>query len=171
MSDVDWNVPSFLSSLVTAYENSSQHDPSSNNAMLGVHASASTIIQYGRIAWKQGLVNVALDILSRIHTIPTVPIVDCFQKIRQQVKCYLQLAGVMGKKRVYAGRVPGGPSARPCLAVRSLGQLLAQTTGKGTGLLQDSWSQGAVLPERERDRKPLEYLNYMPRSLICHILG
>lgn len=39
----------------------------------------------------------ALDILSRIHTIPTVPIVDCFQKIRQQVKCYLQLAGVMGK--------------------------------------------------------------------------
>lgn len=45
----------------------------------------------------QGLVNVALDILSRIHTIPTVPIVDCFQKIRQQVKCYLQLAGVMGK--------------------------------------------------------------------------
>lgn len=65
--------------------------------MLGVHASASAIIQYGKIARKQGLVNVALDILSRIHTIPTVPIVDCFQKIRQQVKCYLQLAGVMGK--------------------------------------------------------------------------
>lgn len=74
-----------------------QIDPSSNNAMLGVHASASAIIQYGKIARKQGLVNVALDILSRIHTIPTVPIVDCFQKIRQQVKCYLQLAGVMGK--------------------------------------------------------------------------
>uniref|UniRef100_W5MQE4 Transformation/transcription domain-associated protein n=1 Tax=Lepisosteus oculatus TaxID=7918 RepID=W5MQE4_LEPOC len=83
--------------IVTAYENSTQHDPSSNNAMLGVHASASAIIQYGKIARKQGLVNVALDILSRIHTIPTVPIVDCFQKIRQQVKCYLQLAGVMGK--------------------------------------------------------------------------
>lgn len=49
------------------------------------------------IPFVQGLVNVALDILSRIHTIPTVPIVDCFQKIRQQVKCYLQLAGVMGK--------------------------------------------------------------------------
>lgn len=32
----------------------------------------------------------------RIHTIPSVPIVDCFQKIRQQVKCYLQLSGVMG---------------------------------------------------------------------------
>ncbi|KAB0398761.1 hypothetical protein E2I00_004750, partial [Balaenoptera physalus] len=83
--------------------NSSQHDPSSNNAMLGVHASASAIIQYGKIARKQGLVNVALDILSRIHTIPTVPIVDCFQKIRQQVKCYLQLAGVMGKNECMQG--------------------------------------------------------------------
>lgn len=89
--------PVAFPAIVTAYENSSQHDPSSNNAMLGVHASASAIIQYGKIARKQGLVNVALDILSRIHTIPTVPIVDCFQKIRQQVKCYLQLAGVMGK--------------------------------------------------------------------------
>uniref|UniRef100_A0A670YI66 Transformation/transcription domain associated protein n=1 Tax=Pseudonaja textilis TaxID=8673 RepID=A0A670YI66_PSETE len=86
-----------------AYENSAQHDPSSNNAMLGVHASASAIIQYGKIARKQGLVNVALDILSRIHTIPTVPIVDCFQKIRQQVKCYLQLAGVMGKNECMQG--------------------------------------------------------------------
>lgn len=100
---------SFLCSLaiVTAYENSSQHDPSSNNAMLGVHASASAIIQYGKIARKQGLVNVALDILSRIHTIPTVPIVDCFQKIRQQVKCYLQLAGVMGKNEcMQVSKVP-----------------------------------------------------------------
>uniref|UniRef100_A0A670YB86 Transformation/transcription domain associated protein n=1 Tax=Pseudonaja textilis TaxID=8673 RepID=A0A670YB86_PSETE len=89
--------------IVSAYENSAQHDPSSNNAMLGVHASASAIIQYGKIARKQGLVNVALDILSRIHTIPTVPIVDCFQKIRQQVKCYLQLAGVMGKNECMQG--------------------------------------------------------------------
>ncbi|KAH0631953.1 hypothetical protein JD844_019873 [Phrynosoma platyrhinos] len=89
--------------IVGAYDNSSQHDPSSNNAMLGVHASASAIIQYGKIARKQGLVNVALDILSRIHTIPTVPIVDCFQKIRQQVKCYLQLAGVLGKNECMQG--------------------------------------------------------------------
>ncbi|XP_072415930.1 transformation/transcription domain-associated protein isoform X1 [Chiloscyllium punctatum] len=89
--------------IVAAYENSSQHDPNSNNAMLGVHASASAIIQYGKIARKQGLVNVALDILSRIHTIPTVPIVDCFQKIRQQVKCYLQQAGVMGKNECMQG--------------------------------------------------------------------
>lgn len=36
----------------------------------------------------------------RIHTIPSVPIVDCFQKIRQQVKCYLQMAGGMGKQEL-----------------------------------------------------------------------
>ncbi|XP_062859239.1 transformation/transcription domain-associated protein [Trichomycterus rosablanca] len=89
--------------IVSAYESNNQHDPNNNNAMLGVHASASAIIQYGKIARKQGLVNVALDILSRIHTIPTVPIVDCFQKIRQQVKCYLQLAGVMGKNECMQG--------------------------------------------------------------------
>ncbi|XP_071387073.1 transformation/transcription domain-associated protein isoform X3 [Centroberyx affinis] len=89
--------------IVTAYETHTQHDPNNNNAMLGVHASASAIIQYGKIGRKQGLVNVALDILSRIHTIPTVPIVDCFQKIRQQVKCYLQLAGVMGKNECMQG--------------------------------------------------------------------
>lgn len=74
-----------------------QHDPNSNHAMLGVHASASAIIHYGKIARKHGQINSALDSLSRIHSIPSVPIVDCFQKIRQQVKCYLQMAGVMGK--------------------------------------------------------------------------
>lgn len=111
---------SLLSSpaIVTAYENSSQHDPSSNNAMLGVHASASAIIQYGKIARKQGLVNVALDILSRIHTIPTVPIVDCFQKIRQQVKCYLQLAGVMGKNECMQVGCQVDPVPVLALAVR-----------------------------------------------------
>ena len=39
----------------------------------------------------------------RIHTIPSVPIVDCFQKIRQQVKCYLQMASTMGKQELQEG--------------------------------------------------------------------
>ena len=97
----------------------------SNHSMLGVHASAWAIIHYGYIARKQGLTGVCLDSLSRlvvahlmqfnttlnlpltsfhvcyrIHTIPSVPIVDCFQKIRQQVKCYLQMAGGMGKQEL-----------------------------------------------------------------------
>uniref|UniRef100_UPI00358FE8D5 transformation/transcription domain-associated protein-like isoform X3 n=1 Tax=Myxine glutinosa TaxID=7769 RepID=UPI00358FE8D5 len=89
--------------IVSAYESNPQGDPSASHALLGVHASASAIIQYGKMARKQGLVGVALDSLSRIHTIPSVPIVDCFQKIRQQVKCYLQVAGVMGKNECMQG--------------------------------------------------------------------
>ena len=35
-----------------------------------------------------------LFIVIRIHSIPSVPVVDCFQKIRQQIKCYLQMTDV-----------------------------------------------------------------------------
>lgn len=49
-----------------------------------------------------------LDVLQRtlfvskcsIHQIPSVPIVDCYHKIRQQVKCYLQMSGSMGKNEL-----------------------------------------------------------------------
>ena len=79
----------FVQAIVAAYENlssqMSNETQSNNHAMLGVHASAWSIIYYGYIARKHGLTGVCLDSLSRIHTIPSVPIVDCFQKIRQQV--------------------------------------------------------------------------------------
>lgn len=68
-----------------------------NHSMLGVHASAQAIIHFGKIARKHNLTGVCQDTLSRIYTIPSVPIVDCFQKIRQQVKCYLQIASVNGR--------------------------------------------------------------------------
>ena len=85
--------------IVHAYDtaSSAQPDPNTTHAMLGVHASASAIIHYGKVARKHGQINSALDSLSRIHSIPSVPIVDCFQKIRQQVKCYLHMATVLGK--------------------------------------------------------------------------
>lgn len=52
-----------------------------NNApcMLGAHASAQTIIHFGKIARKQNLTGVCQDSLYRIYTIPSVPVVDCFQ--------------------------------------------------------------------------------------------
>uniref|UniRef100_A0A6E8VNF8 FAT domain-containing protein n=1 Tax=Anopheles coluzzii TaxID=1518534 RepID=A0A6E8VNF8_ANOCL len=65
--------------------------------MLGAHASAQTIIHFGKIARKQNLTSVCQDSLSRIYTIPSVPVVDCFQKIRQQVKCCLQMASVTSR--------------------------------------------------------------------------
>lgn len=60
-------------------------------AMQGAHFSAQGIISFGTIARKQGSLNVCLDAINRIHTMPSVPIFDCYQKIRQQVKCYLQM--------------------------------------------------------------------------------
>lgn len=72
----------------------------SNQSMLGVHASAQAIIHFGKMARKHNLTQVCQDSLSRIYTIPSVPIVDCFQKIRQQVKCYLQMASVSGRNEL-----------------------------------------------------------------------
>lgn len=51
-------------------------------------------IHFGKIARKHKLVNVCLESLNKIYSISSVPIVDCFQKVRQQVKCYLQNASV-----------------------------------------------------------------------------
>lgn len=74
----------------------SQQDQTTNHSLLGVHASMQAIIHFGKIARKQNLYNVCLDSLSRIYTIPSVPMVDCFQKIRQRIKCYLQMATMGG---------------------------------------------------------------------------
>nr|NP_001303335.1 Nipped-A, isoform F [Drosophila melanogaster]ABI31023.2 Nipped-A, isoform F [Drosophila melanogaster] len=70
------------------------------STMLGVHASAQAIISFGKIARKHNLTGVCQETLSRIYTIPSVPIVDCFQKIRQQVKCYLQMPSTSGKNEI-----------------------------------------------------------------------
>ncbi|XP_074658755.1 transformation/transcription domain-associated protein-like [Tubulanus polymorphus] len=89
--------------IVNHYDSHAANDQNSNQSMLGVHHSAQAIIHFGKIARKHNLTGVCLDSLSRIHTIPSVPIYDCFQKIRQQVKCYLQMAGAMGKNELQEG--------------------------------------------------------------------
>ncbi|XP_030041101.2 transcription-associated protein 1 isoform X2 [Manduca sexta] len=81
----------------------SQTDHASNHSMLGVHASAQAIIHFAKIARKHNLSGVCLDSLHRIYTIPSVPIVDCFQKIRQQVKCHIQMSWTEGKDELQEG--------------------------------------------------------------------
>nr|XP_022907724.1 transformation/transcription domain-associated protein [Onthophagus taurus] len=73
-------------------------DRAHTNSMLGVHASAQSIIHYGKIARKHKLTGVCLDSLNKIYMIASVHIVDCFQKIRQQVKCYLQMASISNNR-------------------------------------------------------------------------
>ena len=88
---------------IANHYNSEQTDQQSNHSMLGVHASAQAIIHFGKIARKHNLTSVCLESLSRIYTIASVPIVDCFQKIRQQVKCYVQTAVTLGKGELQEG--------------------------------------------------------------------
>jgi len=76
--------------------------------VLGVHAFAQCLIQFSKAARKRGLTSVAVDALNRyflmeilceilldfirLHTIPNLPVVDGFQKLREQVLCCLKSA-------------------------------------------------------------------------------
>lgn len=80
-------------SFISNHYDSQQDQQTPNHSLLGVHASMQAIIHFGKIARKQNLCNVCLESLAKVYTVPSsVPMVDCFQKIRQQVKCYLQMA-------------------------------------------------------------------------------
>ncbi|XP_017777683.1 PREDICTED: transformation/transcription domain-associated protein isoform X2 [Nicrophorus vespilloides] len=89
--------------IIKHYEKNDSQAAHHNNSMLGVHASARSIIHFGKIARKHKLTNVCLESLNRIYSIPSVPIVDCFQKIRQQIKCLLQQASVSNKNDYMEG--------------------------------------------------------------------
>jgi transformation/transcription domain-associated protein len=60
-----------------------------NPAMLGVHALAQGIVHFGKIARKQHLYDLCLETLNKIHKKQSVPIVDCFLKVKQEIKCYI----------------------------------------------------------------------------------
>ena len=56
---------------------------------LGMHASATDLIYYARIARKLGLLGCAADSLQFISQIPSLTAGDCFMRIIEQIKCYL----------------------------------------------------------------------------------
>ncbi|KAF7269505.1 transcription-associated protein Nipped-A isoform X2 [Rhynchophorus ferrugineus] len=78
-------------------------ESTTTNSKLGMHASAQSIIHFGKIARKHKLSNVCLESLNKIYSITSVPVVDCFQKVRQQVKCYLQTATMNNKNELQEG--------------------------------------------------------------------
>ncbi|XP_012223234.1 transformation/transcription domain-associated protein isoform X2 [Linepithema humile] len=81
----------------------SEQDQTANHSLLGVHASMQAIIHFGKIARKQNLCGVCLESLAKIYIPSNVPMVDCFQKIRQQIKCYLQMAAMGGQTELQEG--------------------------------------------------------------------
>lgn len=87
--------------IVKHYENS--RESTQTNSLLGAHASAQSIIHFGKIARKHKLTNVCLESLNKMYTMNGVPIVDCYQNIRQQVKCILQLASLNNKNELQEG--------------------------------------------------------------------
>eukprot|EP01114_Cavostelium_apophysatum_P014185 TRINITY_DN3613_c0_g1_i5.p1 TRINITY_DN3613_c0_g1~~TRINITY_DN3613_c0_g1_i5.p1 ORF type:complete len:3612 (+),score=1106.25 TRINITY_DN3613_c0_g1_i5:200-11035(+) len=58
---------------------------------IGHHETAWTINRFSHIARKHQLVEVCLNALSKIYTLPNIEIQDAFVKLQEQVKCYFQL--------------------------------------------------------------------------------
>jgi transformation/transcription domain-associated protein len=79
--------------------NSSSLIQSPNPAMLGVHALAQCIVNFGRIARKQHLYDLCLETLNKIHKKQSVPIIDCFLKVKQEIKCYIDTFDYLTSKQ------------------------------------------------------------------------
>ncbi len=58
---------------------------------LGYHELAWSLCAYARANRKQAMVNNALESLSRVYQLPNIQLEDAFLKLKNQVKCYLQL--------------------------------------------------------------------------------
>ncbi|CAF1230894.1 unnamed protein product [Rotaria sordida] len=72
--------------------NLNNSNTNTGQVLLGIHAIAQSITQLAKIARKHHMPNICMEILSRIGTvIPSVPVVDSYQKIKQIIKCYLVL--------------------------------------------------------------------------------
>uniref|UniRef100_A0A915BXE0 FAT domain-containing protein n=2 Tax=Parascaris univalens TaxID=6257 RepID=A0A915BXE0_PARUN len=61
-------------------------------SLLPIHSAAQSQIQMARAARKNGLVNVALDMLTRMHTMPTLPAMDAHAKVYENLKCLLKVS-------------------------------------------------------------------------------
>lgn len=61
-------------------------------ANLGSQASAQTFIKLGKIARKHNLINLSQKTLQDMESVNSVPLTDCFQRILQQIKCFIQVA-------------------------------------------------------------------------------
>jgi transformation/transcription domain-associated protein len=64
------------------YEKQTTTGTNANPAMLGVHALAQGIVHFGKISRKQHLYDLCLETLNKIHKKQSVPIIDCFLKVR-----------------------------------------------------------------------------------------
>ena len=57
------------------------------------------IVNFGKIARKQHLYDLCLETLNKIHKNPSVPIIDCFLKVKQEIKCYIKTYEYLSPKQ------------------------------------------------------------------------
>lgn len=81
------------------YEKQAPLGTNVNPAMLGVHALAQGIVNFGKIARKQHLYDLCLETLNKIHKKQSVPIIDCFLKVKQEIKCYINTFEYLSPKQ------------------------------------------------------------------------
>ena len=72
---------------------SDQYSPT----LTAFHNSAFSFVKYASIARKQDLINVCLDALVRIMSIPQVQPQDKFVKQKEKIKCYIKVAQLMSE--------------------------------------------------------------------------
>ncbi|KAM3719228.1 Transformation/transcription domain-associated protein [Dirofilaria immitis] len=62
--------------------------------LLPVYSAANSQLMIARAARKTGLINVAIDRLSRMHTLSALPAMDAYFSLRELLKCLLQRASM-----------------------------------------------------------------------------
>ncbi|KAK6104161.1 FAT domain family protein [Brugia pahangi] len=58
--------------------------------LLPFYSAANSQLMIARAARKAGLINIAIDKLSRIHTLPALPAMDAYFSMRELLKCLVQ---------------------------------------------------------------------------------
>eukprot|EP00116_Pleurobrachia_bachei_P001302 sb/3461564/ len=59
------------------------------NAHVAQQSSASAMVTYASLARKHGMSSMAQEWLARVHTLPSVPVTDCYKKLKEQIKTHL----------------------------------------------------------------------------------
>lgn len=63
-------------------------DMQNTSAVLGYHEAAWAINKFAHVARKQGLVELCLNSLAKIYSLPNIDLSDAFAKLFEQVKCF-----------------------------------------------------------------------------------
>lgn len=86
------HVFSMITNAFQQFDQSSSADSMQNtSAVLGYHEAAWAINKFAHVARKQGLVELCLNSLAKIYSLPNIDLADAFAKLDEQVKCFFEI--------------------------------------------------------------------------------